>query len=76
MSITKQTKIYIAGHKGMVGSAVWRALTAEGYTNLIGRRSKELDLRHSEAVNEFYSQGKTGCHCGCSSKGRGNSGKQ
>lgn len=52
-SITKQSKIYIAGHRGMVGSAVWRALTAQGYTNIIGKTSKDLDLRSQEAVAQF-----------------------
>ena len=46
-------KIYIAGHRGMVGSACWRALEAEGYTNLVGRTSNELDLRDQKAVEEF-----------------------
>ena len=46
-------KIYIAGHRGMVGSAVWRALEAKGYHNLIGKASQELDLRNQEAVNQF-----------------------
>ncbi len=46
-------KIYIAGHRGMVGSAVWRALEAKGYHNLIGKTSQELDLRNQEAVNQF-----------------------
>ena len=46
-------KIYIAGHRGMVGSAVWRALEAKGYHNLIGKASQELDLRKQEAVNQF-----------------------
>jgi len=46
-------KIYIAGHRGMVGSAVWRALEAKGYHNLIGMSSQELDLRKQEAVNQF-----------------------
>ena len=50
----KSTKIYIAGHRGMVGSAVWRTLEKKGYTNLIGRTSKELDLRDQEAVKDFY----------------------
>ncbi len=50
----KSTKIYIAGHRGMVGSAVWRALEKKGYTNLIGKSSKELDLRNQEAVLDFY----------------------
>ena len=46
-------KIYIAGHRGMVGSAVWRALEAKGYHNLIGKTSQELNLRNQEAVNQF-----------------------
>ena len=46
-------KIYIAGHRGMVGSAVWRALEKKGYTNLIGRTSKELDLKNQQAVLNF-----------------------
>lgn len=51
--INKNSIIYIAGHKGMVGSAIWRNLTAKGYTNLIGASSKELDLRDQNAVREF-----------------------
>jgi len=51
--INKSDKIYIAGHRGMVGSACWRALEAEGYTNLVGRSSKELDLRDQKAVEVF-----------------------
>jgi GDP-L-fucose synthase len=51
--ISKSDKIYIAGHRGMVGSACWRALEAKGYTNLIGKTSKELDLRDQKAVEEF-----------------------
>ena len=51
--INKLDKIYIAGHRGMVGSACWRALEAEGYTNLIGKTSQELDLRDQKAVEYF-----------------------
>ena len=51
--IKNSDKIYIAGHRGMVGSACWRALEAEGYTNLVGKTSKELDLRDQKAVEEF-----------------------
>jgi GDP-L-fucose synthase len=51
--INKSDKIYIAGHRGMVGSACWRALEAEGYSNLVGKTSKELDLRDQKAVEEF-----------------------
>ncbi len=50
----KQAKIYIAGHKGMVGSAIVRRLTQDGYTNIITKTSKELDLRNQQAVNTFF----------------------
>ena len=52
--VTKEAKIYIAGHRGMVGSAVWRALQNKGYTNLLGKTSTELDLRNQQAVIDFY----------------------
>ena len=51
--INKSDKIYIAGHRGMVGSACWRALEKEGYTNLVGKTSNELDLRDQSTVAEF-----------------------
>ena len=51
--ITKNAKIYIAGHRGMVGSACWRALESAGYRNIIGKTSSELDLRDQKAVEEF-----------------------
>lgn len=51
--IDKNSKIYIAGHNGMVGSAIWRTLTKKGYTNLIGASSKELDLRKQKEVSDF-----------------------
>jgi len=50
----RNIKIYIAGHRGMVGSAIWRVLEDKGYTNLIGRSSKELDLRNQQAVTDFF----------------------
>lgn len=50
----QSTKIYIAGHKGMVGSAIWRQLEQAGYRNLIGKSSKELDLKDQSSVNEFF----------------------
>ena len=56
--IKKDTKIYIAGHRGMVGSAVWRALEKRGYTNLVAKTSVELDLRNQQAVNDFYANEK------------------
>lgn len=52
--MNKEDKIYIAGHRGMVGSAIWRNLKAEGYTNLIGRSSRELDLRDQQEVRNFF----------------------
>jgi GDP-L-fucose synthase len=51
--IDKNSIIYIAGHNGMVGSAIWRTLTAKGYRNLIGASSKELDLRKQKAVRDY-----------------------
>jgi len=52
--MNKSTKIFIAGHRGMVGSAVWRALENKGYSNLMGKTSTELDLRNQQAVLDFY----------------------
>jgi|TARA_B110000090_G_scaffold86548_1_gene98402 GDP-L-fucose synthase len=52
--MNKASKIYIAGHRGMVGSAVWRVLEKKGFTNLLGKTSKELDLRNQQAVLNFY----------------------
>lgn len=50
----KAAKIYIAGHRGMVGSAIERKLRSEGYSNIIARTSSELDLRNQQAVNTFF----------------------
>ena len=52
--INKDSKIYIAGHNGMVGSACWRLLESEGYFNLIGKSSIELDLRNQGNVEKFF----------------------
>ena len=52
------SKIYIAGHKGMVGSAIWRTLSAKGYTNLIGASSASLDLRNQQAIKDYLAQEK------------------
>ncbi|MBD2699691.1 GDP-L-fucose synthase [Spirosoma sp. BT702] len=52
----KQARIYIAGHRGMVGSAITRKLQSEGYTNLITRTSSELDLRNQAAVADFFAE--------------------
>ncbi|HEY4197245.1 MAG TPA: GDP-L-fucose synthase [Mucilaginibacter sp.] len=54
----KNSKIYIAGHRGMVGSAIYRKLVKEGYTNLITRVSAELDLRNQNDVARFFEQEK------------------
>ena len=51
----KNAKIYVAGHRGMVGSAILRKLQAEGYSNLVIRSSQELDLRNQQAVADFFS---------------------
>lgn len=51
--INKDSKIYIAGHNGMVGSACWRVFEKAGYHNLIGKSSKELDLRDQRSVKDF-----------------------
>lgn len=52
--LNSQSKIYIAGHRGMVGSAIWRNLEQKGYTQLIGKASSELDLRNQQTVNDFF----------------------
>lgn len=54
--MNKGSKIYIAGHRGMVGSAICRKLKAEGYNNLIARTSAELDLRNQQAVQDFFAE--------------------
>lgn len=51
-------KIFVAGHRGMVGAAIVRKLQAEGYSNIITRTSQQLDLRNQQAVNDFYAQEK------------------
>ncbi len=53
MMLSKGSKIYIAGHRGMVGSACWRALEGAGYANLVGKTSTELDLRNQGLVDGF-----------------------
>ena len=50
----KNSKIYVAGHRGLVGSAIWKNLENKGYTNLIGRTHKELDLMDAVAVKNFF----------------------
>jgi GDP-L-fucose synthase len=53
--MNKNSKIYVAGHRGMVGSAIVRKLNAEGFNNIITRSSTELDLRNQQAVTDFFS---------------------
>lgn len=60
-SMDKTSKIYVAGHRGMVGAAIWRVLQSNGYTNIIGRSSKELDLRDQIAVKQFVATEKPHC---------------
>lgn len=50
----KNAKIYVAGHRGMVGSAILRELQRQGYTNFVLRTHKELDLMNQAAVEEFF----------------------
>ena len=54
MTLNKDSKIYIAGHKGLVGSAIWRNLEQRGYRNLVGRSHRELDLTDQMAVRNFF----------------------
>jgi GDP-L-fucose synthase len=56
--VEKHSKIFIAGHRGMVGSAIWRTLSNQGYTNLIGATSKELDLRRQAEVEAYFDREK------------------
>ncbi len=56
--LDRSAKFYIAGHRGMVGSAIWRELERQGFTNLVGRTSKELDLTDRDKVFEFFAQEK------------------
>lgn len=56
--MNKSDKIYVAGHRGLVGSAIVRNLEAKGYTNIIGRTHKELDLTNQQAVRDFFEQEK------------------
>ena len=54
--LSKQSKIYVAGHNGLVGSAIWNNLLQRGYTNLVGRSHKELDLTDQVAVKKFFDE--------------------
>jgi GDP-L-fucose synthase len=52
----ENSKIYVAGHKGLVGSAIWKRLKSKGYNNLVGRTHGELDLMDISAVREFFKE--------------------
>jgi len=56
--MNKNSKIYVAGHRGLVGSALWKNLQSKGYTNLIGKTIEELDLMDTRAVNAFFAEEK------------------
>lgn len=56
--LEKDAKIFVAGHHGLVGSAIWNNLLQRGYTNLTGRSHKELDLLDGVAVKKFFDEEK------------------
>lgn len=56
MTLEQNSKIYVAGHHGLVGSAIWNNLLQRGYTNLVGRSHKELDLTDQVAVKRFFDE--------------------
>ncbi len=58
MQMQPDSRIYIAGHRGLVGSAIWRALERRGFKNLIGRTRQELDLMDAATVGQFYAEAK------------------
>ena len=58
MALDKNSKIYVAGHRGLVGSAIWNNLKARGYNNLVGRTHSELDLTDQNAVKDFFDREK------------------
>ena len=60
--MNKDAKIYVAGHRGLVGSAIKKNLEKRGYTNVIGRTHSELDLLDADAVRRFFDQiGRASC---------------
>jgi GDP-L-fucose synthase len=54
VELNQNSRIYVAGHRGLVGSAIWRSLQAQGFSQLLGRARAELDLLNAEAVTDFY----------------------
>ncbi len=61
MQIERDARIYVAGHGGLVGSAIWRELSRRGFTRLLGRTRAELELLDGGAVRNFYAQEKPDC---------------
>ena len=57
-SLERNAPFYVAGHRGLVGSAIWRHLESEGFTNLVGRTSSDLDLKDRDAVFAFFEEAK------------------
>lgn len=72
----KSAKIYVAGHHGLVGSAIWKNLQEKGYTHLIGRSHKELDLLDGVAVKRFFDEEQPEYVILAAAHGGGNYGKQ
>ena len=58
MTMNESSRIYVAGHRGLVGSAIWRELQRQGFKNLIGRSRQEVDLLDANAVERFYAETK------------------
>jgi GDP-L-fucose synthase len=56
--MNKDSRIYVAGHRGLVGSAIWRALERQGFKNLVGRTRQEVDLLDASAVRKFFAEAK------------------
>ncbi|WP_306295735.1 GDP-L-fucose synthase [Arthrobacter sp. STN4] len=57
-SLDRESTFYVAGHRGLVGSAIWRKLKAEGFSNVVGRKSDELDLKDRDATFAFFAETK------------------
>src|SRR3954466_3438137 len=58
MPLSKTARVYVAGHRGLVGSAIWRELQRQGFANLLGRSHAVLDLLDARAVRGFYAKEK------------------
>ena len=61
MFMKEDSRIYVAGHHGLVGSAIWRELQRQGFQNLIGRRRREVNLLDTAAVGKFFTETKPDC---------------